>query len=487
MKPILTIIFLAMLLFFNSFSQEKNIKRVIPSQITPENLLKINKPLVNDFEKIKSNDSRTTVNKTQLENGFLLIEQISYIWDDIVWVNDWRSSYIYDESNKNTSVDIQKWQSFNWTNSAKYFYTYDGNGNLIEDLYQVWEDSTYVNKVKHLYRYDLNNNQIEHIVQLGQGPTLINIDRESRIFNSSNNLIEYLDQHWYSDAWHNYSRYSCTYDEDNNEIERISQDWNVTHWVNSYRELWTYDFLNYAILYLHQGWRTSSNDWRDFEQVNYLYDINNNLIEYVLQMRNDSDWVILSRHLFTYDLNNNRTELAYQIWQNFVWTNFDDYLYTYDENNNLTESFRQLWSDSIWINYWDYFNAYDGNNNQIEQLYLTWSGTEWINVNKRLLKYIPLTAIDDDINSNKSYSLSNNYPNPFNPSTRIQYAISSRQFVTLKVFDVLGTEIETLVNEEKSAGKYELNWNAANLPSGVYFYRLQAGSFVQTRKMILLK
>ena len=85
------------------------------------------------------------------------------------------------------------------------------------------------------------------------------------------------------------------------------------------------------------------------------------------------------------------------------------------------------------------------------------------------------------------YSLSQNYPNPFNPNTQIKYSIPKTSLVTLKIFNTLGEEIETLVNEEKTVGTYEVNLNAANLPSGVYFYRLQAGDFVQTRKMILLK
>jgi hypothetical protein len=87
----------------------------------------------------------------------------------------------------------------------------------------------------------------------------------------------------------------------------------------------------------------------------------------------------------------------------------------------------------------------------------------------------------------KTYSLSNNFPNPFNPSTKIRYSVSRSTLVQIKVYDILGNEIETLVNEEKPAGIYELNWNAVALPSGVYFYRIIAGSFIQTRKMILLK
>jgi len=87
----------------------------------------------------------------------------------------------------------------------------------------------------------------------------------------------------------------------------------------------------------------------------------------------------------------------------------------------------------------------------------------------------------------KEIILEQNYPNPFNPTTSIRYAVSNRQFVTLKVYDVLGNEIANLVNEEKAAGTYAVEFNATNLSSGIYFYELQAGSFVETKKMLLLK
>ena len=94
--------------------------------------------------------------------------------------------------------------------------------------------------------------------------------------------------------------------------------------------------------------------------------------------------------------------------------------------------------------------------------------------------------------------MSSNYPNPFNPSTTIKYRIplnpplvkgdgTNAGPVTLKVYDLLGREVAVLVNEYKAPGNYEVTWNAANTPSGVYFYRIQAGDFVQTRKMLLLK
>ncbi len=87
----------------------------------------------------------------------------------------------------------------------------------------------------------------------------------------------------------------------------------------------------------------------------------------------------------------------------------------------------------------------------------------------------------------KIYTLQQNYPNPFNPITTISFNLPEKSFVSLKVFDVLGREVATLVSEEFSAGNYSQQWNAENVASGIYFYRFQAGSFSETKKLILLK
>jgi len=92
-----------------------------------------------------------------------------------------------------------------------------------------------------------------------------------------------------------------------------------------------------------------------------------------------------------------------------------------------------------------------------------------------------------DLNIPLQYSLSQNYPNPFNPSTTIEYSIPKSGNVTLKIFNVLGKELATLVNGQNEAGKHIVNFDASDLNSGVYFYKIEAGSFVDTKKMILLK
>ena len=103
----------------------------------------------------------------------------------------------------------------------------------------------------------------------------------------------------------------------------------------------------------------------------------------------------------------------------------------------------------------------------------------------------PVEVVINLENIPAEFKLQQNYPNPFNPSTIISYSVPELSFVSLKVYDVLGSEVVTLVNEEKPIGSYEVEFSATGgataLPSGIYFYRLQAGEFLETKKMILLK
>lgn len=98
-----------------------------------------------------------------------------------------------------------------------------------------------------------------------------------------------------------------------------------------------------------------------------------------------------------------------------------------------------------------------------------------------------ITGIEDEKLQPLAFELFQNYPNPFNPETRIRYQVSSHSQVTLKVFDVLGNEVAFLVNEEQTAGRYEVKFDASRLASGVYLYKLQAGEYTAVRKMLLIK
>ncbi len=100
---------------------------------------------------------------------------------------------------------------------------------------------------------------------------------------------------------------------------------------------------------------------------------------------------------------------------------------------------------------------------------------------------LPVKEQNGNSNLPERFELRQNYPNPFNPSTIISFSLPSDGFVYLKVFNLLGEEVKTLINEEKSKGNYNVTFNSADLPTGLYMYRLQSGKFVQTKKMLLLK
>lgn len=160
-------------------------------------------------------------------------------------------------------------------------------------------------------------------------------------------------------------------------------------------------------------------------------------------------------------------------------------------NNNGFEVQRKL-ENSEWMT----IGFIKGNGTTTEPRSYSYSDdVTWIKSNKL---YYRLKQNDFNGNYNYSnevevitlpleYSLSQNYPNPFNPSTKISYSIKEAEYVSLIVYDVLGNEIATLVNEEKSAGNYEVEFIAKGLSSGILFYQLRVGKFIQTRKMLLMK
>ncbi len=103
------------------------------------------------------------------------------------------------------------------------------------------------------------------------------------------------------------------------------------------------------------------------------------------------------------------------------------------------------------------------------------------------VNYNLVTSVEDEIINPVEFKLDQNYPNPFNPSTAINYQLSGQSKVELKIFDVLGREVQTLVNEIQNAGSYKVNFDASNLPSGIYIYQIKADNFIQSKKMILMK
>ncbi len=141
---------------------------------------------------------------------------------------------------------------------------------------------------------------------------------------------------------------------------------------------------------------------------------------------------------------------------------------------------------------WVYIGKYTFSGNESDIVDVSNAGSTNLYVVADAVRFITFddisVSVDEEISSlPKDFSLEQNFPNPFNPSTSIEYSVPSNEYVSLKVYDVLGNEITTLVNENQNPGNYTVNFDARNISTGVYFYKLQVGSFVQINKMLFLK
>jgi len=181
-----------------------------------------------------------------------------------------------------------------------------------------------------------------------------------------------------------------------------------------------------------------------------------------------------------------------KVSENKIWINVD--LISDDYGTLVTEG-PYLWTNLVLLNFstnsiitnevlfWDIYNSYWGVYDSDNAT--TWSIGNFDNVT---------TSINNEVTEEpiNSFYLNQNYPNPFNPSTRISWQSPIGEWHTLKVYDILGNEIVTLINEYLPAGKHEVEFSTSSIStsrvaSGVYFYRLQVGSFVETKKMLLMK
>jgi hypothetical protein len=232
----------------------------------------------------------------------------------------------------------------------------------------------------------------------------------------------------------------------------LNEQWSNGQWVNSYRHTYTYDANNNILTYLDEQWSNG-------------------------QLENSY------RYTYTYDANNNMLTELYEYGSNGQWVNSTLDTYTYDAQGGLTSASFFKWVNSSWspINTFHMFGWFLSDN--AGNLYKLGNG-----YNFTFTRKVIVTGVASEIgNIAAAYSLSQNYPNPFNPSTKIRWQLPVGSQVALKVYDILGREVTTLVNEYRQAGKYETEFNAETLPSGVYFYQLKADGFVETKKMILLK
>jgi hypothetical protein len=339
------------------------------------------------------------------------------------------------------------------------------------------------------------------------------------------------------DNWQNDYQEIFEYDITGNEIFHLTQGWENSNWVNWFRTFSNYDSLNNFIGGLNFTWKDSL--WEFSLKSELKYNINNQVDEVIIYDF-DGHWKKLYLTKCYYDENNELDFRISQKWNGSYWSNSIKLYYDTLKNGQIVNENIDVWYNNQWFKSSRIVYHYDKDKSFLHAHCEYWQGDRWLpnidlihvqNVDGFEIHYIthqvdiyyeqPTSVEEENPLVVKDFVLEQNYPNPFNPSTTIKYKIPSSSVilsgaknlqdfssrssntaapqtrltavrndnfnVRLTVYDVLGREIATLVNKQQKPGNYEVQFDATELTSGIYFYKLKAGTFSKVKKMILTK
>lgn len=395
-------------------------------------------------------------------------------WNDSTWANYEKRTYEYDSNGNKIMESHGYWHNSRWLN-LKTHYVYNGNGFLV---------STYSSAIKRIPNPLYGNPNQPRAIKIAVDSCY----KHSYSYDNNDNRILELSETWKDSTWINARKTSYAYNNDGNVIIKLFKHWqDSTHtnqglaWINSARTTYTYNNNGNMILTLHEKWENST--WINRSRITYTYDNNENIIIKLRERLQDSTWINSYKTTYTFNSNGNRISTLNERWQDSTWTNSNRTTYTYDSNGNMTLMLYEFWDGSTWINLNSSkhgegsFSFRDAIGN-----YYSFKGK------KVEVFYKKIADVNEKNNDNLlNYSLSQNYPNPFNPTTEMGFSIPVSSMTTLAIYNVLGQKIATLVNEKLSAGSYKYPFDAGNLTSGIYFYKLESNNYLEVKKMVLIK
>lgn len=459
--------------------------------------------------------------KTSYYNNDLVSLYEEFIWDGVSWINSYQYISTYNGNDKLTEYNVKQWSGSNWINMYKTTYSYTPSGNLQIVIDQTWNGSGWDNNFRNTYQYNGNNDISEKIEEQWMDGNWINSIRDVYYYNPQN-LVSLIASYWWPGAaWKESVEIYYQYDGLGNITDRLTkfweseelglqnkyhatieyvpgtdlqskienQEWDLSNqvWFYTSRDIYTYNGNNILILYVGEGWNNGS--WEQYFRDIYSLDSDGNLDTLLSQYRNGTEWTNSFRSMYTWSLELPVELTSFKINQdgcsvNLAWT-------TATEKNNLGFEIERKIANNNFVT----IGFVAGNGTTLQPNNYTFSD---INLSPASYVY-RLKQVDFNGSFEYSneleivmtvaaeYSLDQNYPNPFNPGTNIKFNIPSPGFITLRVYDVLGEEISTLISGYREAGTYNSNFDGSALKSGIYFYELKAGNFISTKKMILLK
>lgn len=380
--------------------------------------------------------------------------------------------------------------------------------------------------IVHVSSFDAYGRILVELEQSLTGDQWTNSFRRTQTYDSEGNLSTRLFEMYVDSEWTNSERATFTVDSAGRTALVIYERWNVDHWEYTGRESYTYDEFGRLLLeqrstgdlvqYTYDGegrvgmelWGyLDDGEWRNSFSLMYSYDTSGRPLFTVHADWNGGQWASRGLWRYVYNPDGNLDTLMYAEWMDGNWQDYYVRLYAYDtQGRSMTE--HSLVRYDVWENYRLVTTSYDNRGRVSTWSYRAWADTSWApfpfdhytcrdGIGNQYwyirsdiafhYREIATAVAGDESTTPERFVLSQNYPNPFNPGTTIRFDLPRASHVTVTVYDVLGREVATLVNEGKEPGTYAVQWDASGVSSGMYFYRIKAGDIVQTKRMMLLR
>ena len=363
------------------------------------------------------------------DNSGNYIQQVDYLWDEITsqWIYFWEIQLTYDVNGNIVLSEFYIWDETTnqWLINAKDDYTYDENGYLITSIYLYWDETTsqWINNEKTEYEYDNSGNEIIYTLY---------------IWDEVNNL------------WFIAGKTENTYDSYGNLTMEVNFSWDNNQWEKQWGNEYIFNTSNQLILEKSLIWNGSA--WFNPNKSEYNYDSHENLILETYYEWNDLiyEFELADKQEFTYNNTYEYDELVLP----WIYSMFDINILDILFNHMLTGSFG--------------YEFIEG---------------EWVDSNRETFYYSEIEI--NDIMDHQ-FPISNIFPNPSSGKTSIFYNLSAKSNVKLSILNLNGQLITTLVNEKQTQGDHKVNFDATDLPAGIYFCVLKTNEGMQTKKIIKL-
>jgi len=483
------------------------------------------------------NDTRTSMS---LDAEGRVISGLSEIWLNDQWTNRERESYLYDAGGRQTMFLLEQWSFGAWATLKRQITSYDASGKWISDLLEQWSGGQVVTKEVATCSYDAAGNATMAAWTCWTNGQQVSSLSCTYTYDAHSALLS-LEQLQKSSSGEEGMRFSYTYDASYNYLSRLEEHRGFGQWANYCLDTYSYDAG--GNIHSQVSLRWNGNGWSENNRCTFTHDAHGRKLSETREELTSGQWTFLSRYTYTYDAMDNRlTELtegwtfgrktSYMIWtstyddsgrklsvscsgiSNGTAVHALDSTYAYDLNGKMLLQLYEERSNSQLVTSDRYIYTYDMGGRQTSVLHESWVNSAWVPTDIMDFNTIAILRFNDDAGNRYEYSgysvilkyktlttsvepgegatpvqfsLSQNYPNPFNPTTVVAFQLPVSSQVRIAVYDMLGREVALLMDERKDPGEYTLQFDGSRLTSGVYYYRLRAGDYMQTRKMLLLK